>query len=117
MSLEQQIAEFLQQTSDKYRLMRVLYRHGYGTLEGNNTNSTPRWRKETSPIMMLKQVPTETESFTLDNDDIQLLEDNGIPIQLLEDNGIRVSPRLKERQCRSNRRMAENKRLEWGLKK
>ena len=58
-------------------------------------------------VEMPKQTPLKNERFFLDDDDIELLEGNGI---------CNVPEILKERLRRVKRRRTAARRLEWGLK-
>jgi len=58
-------------------------------------------------VEMPKQTPLKNEPFFLDDDDIELLESNGITY---------VPKKLKERLRRVKRRRTAARRLEWGLK-
>lgn len=105
MDEEFQIADFLQHIADKYRMMKDLYSRGYGIAEENHNDLAQHKRKET-PVKLVRE-SIETDSFTLDSGDIELLEENGV----------RVSLRLQKRLQRSHRRKRELGRLEWGLRK
>jgi hypothetical protein len=57
---------------------------------------------------MPKQTPLKNEPFFLDDDDIELLESNGI---------CEVPKILKDRLRMMKRRRTQAKRLEWNMKK
>lgn len=106
MDEEFQIADFLQRIADKYKAMSLLYNLGYGISERNDDNDFRQHKRKETPMKLVRE-SIETDSFTLDSGDIELLEENGV----------RVSLRLQKRLQRSHRRKRELGRLEWGLRK